>query len=157
MWAIRVDYCLRGDISFESLSGFGNVGSVFVCEWRRAYSSPTHPTSLHSRRLRHSGRCPGYSGRTHTGTPPRCRWLPSHLRLHRHTQRHRRMKQTLMLENKLINTVQRLAVWSSLKLRLCCWVCQKLHLKLNEMTVNMFTSPAINWLLYNLSLHAAGQ
>lgn len=43
-------------------------------------SSPIHPTSLRSHRLRRSGRCPGYSGHMRTGTPPRCRWLSSHLK-----------------------------------------------------------------------------
>lgn len=61
-----------------------NAAGVFLAMRRGTHSSPIHPTSLRSHHLRHSGRCPGYSGHMRTGTPPRCRWLSSHLKLHRH-------------------------------------------------------------------------
>ena len=60
-----------------------------VCVWRVCtHSSLTRQTSLHSHHLHHSGRCPGCSDRTHTGTLPRCRWLSARQTLLTHTQIH---------------------------------------------------------------------
>lgn len=80
--------CFRKMKIPKTLGAFCTAGSVIVCEGWRAYSSPTRPTSLRSRRLRRSDRCPGCSDRTRTGTPRRCRWLPSHLKLRTHTDTH---------------------------------------------------------------------
>lgn len=114
-----------------------------VCERRRAYSSLTRPTSLHSRRLHHSGRCPGYSDHTRTGTPPRCRWLPSHLRLPRKTHTHA----------DVLNRCWKR--WCSSWLSEALWSCNLSLLILSETTheVTELSTKTVNMFTY-YTLHA---
>lgn len=107
------------------------LDDVGACVW--AYSSLTRPTSLHSRRLHHSGRCRGYSDHTRTGTPPRCRWLPSHLRLPRKTH----------MQTCWTDAGRDGAALGCLRLfeaaTFLCWYCQKLHMKWRSSQLRQWT------------------